>query len=628
MNLFGRVCLLAWIVAAGTAGAEVVIEKDLSYLGPDRAEKMDLYRPKADPKPGEKRPGIVIIHGGGWTGGDKGAKREINIGTTLAEHGYVCISINYVLASKGHPTWPENVKDCKRAVRWLRRNADKYAIDADHIGAIGGSAGGHLTAMLAVAGPEVGLEPEEDAGLSSRVQAAVPMYAHMAASMDRDHTMFPATKAEDPAMYLRATPATHVTRDDAPMLLLHGTADKTTPLNQSQRFAAKLAEVGVEHQLVIVEGAPHSFDLKPKQRDLRPLVLEFFDKHLKPPAADKKAAGMFGPPPALVGDLGAYRSPLKFEDGRPVRDASDWAERRSEIRAAWHAAMGAWPPLIEAPKVERLETVAEQGYTRQKLRVEVAPDRTVDGYWLRPEGQGPFPAMLVVFYEPETAVGIGGKPRRDFARQLAKDGIAALSIGFDPRVIDPNKSGIAIQPLSYLAYVASNALTAMRGFPDADRDRIGVMGHSYGGKWAMFAACLDDRFACGVWSDPGVAFDEARPNVNYWDPWYLGWEPGQVRKKGPISESNPRTGAYKRLVAEGRDLHEFQALMAPRPFLVSGGAEDGPGRWTALNHVVAVNDTLGVRDRVAMTYRPMHDPTEESNARIVGFLREALKAAP
>ena len=68
------------------------------------------------------------------------------------------------------------------------------------------------------------------------------------------------------------------------MLILHGTADTTTPLDGSQRFDAKLAEVGLEHELVVVEGAPHSFDLQPKQRDLRPLVLAFFDKHLKPQA--------------------------------------------------------------------------------------------------------------------------------------------------------------------------------------------------------------------------------------------------------------------------------------------------------------------------------------------------------
>jgi acetyl esterase/lipase len=279
----GRAAVIVLLVARGVLGGEVKVEKDVAYLPPGRAEKLDLYLPPDDPKPGEKRPGIVIIHGGGWTGGDKGAKREINIGTTLAEHGYVCVSINYALAAQGRPTWPGNLHDCKRAVRWLRKNAAKYQVDPDHIGVIGGSAGGHLTAMLAVTGPADGFEPEEDSGISSRVQAAVPMYPGRAAGMDRDHVMFSGTLTEMPEVYRAAAPINHVTKGDAPMLILHGTADTTTPLAGSQQFAQKLADVGVEHQLVIVEGAPHSFDLQPTQRDLRELVVGFFDKHLKKP---------------------------------------------------------------------------------------------------------------------------------------------------------------------------------------------------------------------------------------------------------------------------------------------------------------------------------------------------------
>ena len=140
----------------------------------------------------------------------------------------------------------------------------------------------------------------------------------------------------------------------------------------------------------------------------------------------------------------------------------------------------------------------------------------------------------------------------------------------------------------------------------------------------MFGACFYDKFACGVWSDPGIVFDEARPNVNYWEPWYLGMDPAQTRKPGLPSEGNPRTGAYERLVERGRDLHEVLALMAPRPFLVSGGAEDQPERWHALNRVAEVYDLLGATDRVAMSNRPHHDPTPESNEQIYRFLEHFL----
>ncbi len=274
---------------SGVDPSAVHIEKDVAYLGPDRTEKADLYLPPAF-EPGEKYPGIVIIHGGGWTGGDKAAGREKNIGTTLASHGYVCMSINYALAKPGSPTFPQNIQDCKRAVRWLRKNAARFQLDAEHIGAIGGSAGGHLTALLAVSGPEVGIDPKEDADYSCRIQAAVPMYPHCAASWEgrvppkpySSLPMFAKPQAQAPALWDSASPIKQLSKDDPPMLILHGTADKTTPVDQSVRFHEAAKKISVQSELIIVEGAPHSFHLQPRQRDLRAEVVGFFDRHLKP----------------------------------------------------------------------------------------------------------------------------------------------------------------------------------------------------------------------------------------------------------------------------------------------------------------------------------------------------------
>jgi Prolyl oligopeptidase family len=335
-------------------------------------------------------------------------------------------------------------------------------------------------------------------------------------------------------------------------------------------------------------------------------------------------AHAFQPPPRFQGDLGPYKSPLIFDDGRAVRDAVAWQARRKEILASWHGFMGAWPPLIDRPRVEVMATERRENFEQRRVKVEIAPGRTTEGYLLVPDGRGPFPAVLVVFYEPETGIG-RGKERRDFAYQLARRGFVALSIGLDPYGLDPAASEFKVQPLSYLAYVSANIYNALAIQPQVDPRRIGVMGHSYGGKWAMFAACLDERFACGVWSDPGVVFDESRPNVNYWEPWYLGREPGLARKRGAITAESPRTGAYKRLVESCHDLHELHALMAPRPFLVSGGSEDTPDRWRALNHAVAVNKLLGYEGRVAMTNRAGHEPTAESNEQIYLFLEHVLK---
>src|SRR6185295_6746541 len=100
---------------------------------------------------------------------------------------------------------------------------------------------------------------------------------------------------------------------------------------------------------------------------------------------------------------------------------------------------------------------------------------------------------------------------------------------------------------------------------------------------------------------------------------------GTTRKPGIPNDENPRTGPYKTMIETGRDLHELHALMAPRPFLVSGGSEDRPERWRALNHAVVVNRLLGYENRVAMTNRKDHSPTEESNEQLYAFFEHFLK---
>jgi dienelactone hydrolase len=343
----------------------------------------------------------------------------------------------------------------------------------------------------------------------------------------------------------------------------------------------------------------------------------------------------FTPPASFVGDFGSYRSPLNFDDGRPVETREDWQRRRAEILAAWHGLMGKWPPLIEEPEIRYLEESRRDEITQRTVTVETAPNgQTVAGYLLIPDGDGPCPAVLVVYYDAEAGVGLG-REMRDFGYRLARRGFVALSIGtpefasleapYKP-LWDVPAGQPPLQPLSALAYVAANCHTALANLPRVDPRRIGVVGHSYGGKWAMFASCLYDKFACAVWSDPGIVFDETRPNINYWEPWYLGWDPDLQRQRGVISDASPRTGPYKQMVETGRDLHELHALMAPRPFLVSGGAEDPPKRWQALNHAVAVNEFLGFSDRVAMTSRPTHSPTAESNAQIYAFFEYVLRS--
>jgi dienelactone hydrolase len=361
----------------------------------------------------------------------------------------------------------------------------------------------------------------------------------------------------------------------------------------------------------------------------------------------------FTPPAQFAEDFGSYRSPLTFDDGTPVKTPADWRRRREEILTTWRNLLGDWPPLIEKPEVRYIEQTHRDDFKQHKISVEIAPGgQTVDGYLLVPDSRGQatedrgrkaeddavlrLPAVLVVFYDAETGVGLGGRELRDFGYQLARRGFVVLSIGtpefsslkppYRPLCETPEGQP-QLQPLSALAYVAANCHTALANMPTVDPNRIGIVGHSYGGKWAMFAACLYEKFACAAWSDPGIVFDETRPNVNYWEPWYLGWDANEQRQRGLPNDTRPRTGPYKTMIETGRDLHELHVLMAPRPFLVSGGAEDPPARWQSLNHARAVNRLLGRDNRVAMTNRPTHGPTPESNEQIYAFFEHFLKAA-
>jgi hypothetical protein len=346
-----------------------------------------------------------------------------------------------------------------------------------------------------------------------------------------------------------------------------------------------------------------------------------------PAGAWQTIAPFFQPPPEFAGKLGSYRSPLLFNDGTCVQSPADWPRRHKEIMDTWHGLMGPWPAVLEKPKVEILAHSRRDNFTQYRVRLEIAPEQTGEGWLMVPEGSGPFPAVLVVYYEPETSAGLNPKePLRDFGLQLARRGFVTLSVGTpggDARKPEIGKAHC--QPLSFHAYVAANCCQALASRPEVDAKRIGVVGHSYGGKWALFAAALWERFTCVAVSDPGIVFDETRPNVNYWEPWYLGFDPEHPRPKPGIpSDDNPRTGAYRKMVGAGRDLPELHALIAPRPFLVSGGSEDPPSRWLALNHAVAVNKLLGQSNRVAMTNRKGHPPSEESNAQLYAFFEHFL----
>ncbi|NBR97586.1 MAG: alpha/beta hydrolase, partial [Verrucomicrobia bacterium] len=157
-----------------SSNPQVEVRGDISFLKPDRNEKLDLYLPK-NRNAGEKSPAVLLIHGGGWKEGDKRQPREIEFGTTLAENGYVAASINYALRSAGK--FPLNLQDCKNGVRYLRAHADELGIDPDRISVMGGSAGGHLALLVAYTADQSNLAPSQPhPGVSDKVSCVVDFY--------------------------------------------------------------------------------------------------------------------------------------------------------------------------------------------------------------------------------------------------------------------------------------------------------------------------------------------------------------------------------------------------------------------------------------------------------------------
>jgi acetyl esterase/lipase len=273
--------------------AGVVLERDVPFLAPDRAEKLDLYQPESRTA-GTLSPAVVIIHGGGWVGGDKAAQREFITGTTLAKAGYVAVSINYWLGAKER--WPTNLQDCKNAVRWLRVNAERLRIDPEKIGVIGGSAGGHLALMVAYTAGNTEIDPKPlYPDVSDHVSACVNMYgiSNLLTRQGTDKSgnpngevksstqLFTQTATAAPEKWKLASPVSHIKPNSPPTLTLHGVADTTVDRAQSEELDRALKAAGLESILIMVPGANHAWPLKTAKFDYTGDVVEFFNRHLK-----------------------------------------------------------------------------------------------------------------------------------------------------------------------------------------------------------------------------------------------------------------------------------------------------------------------------------------------------------
>jgi len=276
------------LIAAGTARAadepkQVATANDVVYTKVGSTElKLDLARPADGNGP---FPAVLVIHGGGWRGGNKADNRPAL--AEFARRGYVAISPQYRFCPQ--ETFPAQVHDVKAAVRWLRAHKDEYKLDPDHIGSTGFSAGGHLSLMLGVTGPEDGLEGDVPAGApSSKVQAVVNYFGPTdLAATDIPDVSKPlvtdfigGTLAEKGDVAAKASPLTHINAGDAPILTFQGTKDPLVPYTQASKLTDAMAKAGVAGRTELILGAGHGWGGEEMARTFDETVA-FFDRYLK-----------------------------------------------------------------------------------------------------------------------------------------------------------------------------------------------------------------------------------------------------------------------------------------------------------------------------------------------------------
>lgn len=234
---------------------------DVPFLGAVRKEKLDLYFPNGPKR--LDRPAVVFIHGGGFTGGDKAEYRSASVSADLCRAGYVVVSCNYVLGSKSKEgVWPQNIADCRNAVRWVRAHAKELGVNPDKVAVAGGSAGGYLALMVGLSDDKTGPGGDPAAKVSAKVSAVIDMYGVVNFSKHGKGDVVGASAAEQQA-YL---PELQCDPQDPAVLILHGTADTTVDIAQSDDMAKALRTANTSYEYIVVDGAPHTFDLHPKGR--------------------------------------------------------------------------------------------------------------------------------------------------------------------------------------------------------------------------------------------------------------------------------------------------------------------------------------------------------------------------
>ena len=249
---------------------KVEVIKNVVYREVDDFKlKLDIRRPKNIK---QKSPVLLQIHGGAWTYG-YGSKNEqgVPLMVEMAKRGWVCVSIDYRLCPEA--VFPDHIVDCKSALVWVKEHIEEYGGNPDFIIVTGGSAGGHLSSLLALSANVPSLQPGFE-GKDTSVQGCIPYYgiydlmdskkrqSSLALEIVLRKKIIKQTKQENEALYQLMSPSTHINKNAPPFLVIHGDKDSLTSLGDAQYFASSLDEISTNTvEFAEISGGQHAFDI-------------------------------------------------------------------------------------------------------------------------------------------------------------------------------------------------------------------------------------------------------------------------------------------------------------------------------------------------------------------------------
>lgn len=538
--------------AAARVPEGVKAYRDMEYVenGHER-NKLDLFVPEKADGP---LPLLIWVHGGGWQNGSKEGCPPLREGYT--DRGFAVASINYRLS--GHATFPAQIEDCKAAIRWLRANAKKYNLDPKRFGVWGSSAGGHLVALIGTSGGVKEFDVGPNLDQSSAVQAVcdyygptdfitfvtTPRYESHAKPDAPEAKLIGGAVLENKDKAAKVNPITYVSRDDPPFLIVHGDKDTTVPINQSQLLFEALKKNGTQVHFHTIHGAGHG---RPGfgAPEITTQVAAFFDKFLKNagkekykpeattsentttetderPAAnpaqpkggntpqagnrptfeqvlardDKNKDGKiskeeFRGPPALFQRLD------RNNDGFLDKEEHDALMQRMRSNGADSQPKSDAVPA-KKPEADKEVEVKVSGIQDFKLEGQewtcVADGKPLQGILVKPEGKGPFAALLI-------SHGLGGNAKQfalPKAREFAKAGMVCIATDYTHS--QPGKDRSEFGASDENVRRAKACLAILTLLPEVDGKRIVAYGNSMGAFLTirLAADAADSLKACAI----------------------------------------------------------------------------------------------------------------------------------